>query len=428
MLLTQETTQGLGGGLLSKDTLIGWLTSMNFNDVSALIIAYIIIAVVTIVLAFLANLIAKKIILHYVHKLAAKTATRADDIFVKNKVFHSLAHIAPGTVVYLMANIMDTSTEMIQKLAMTYIILVVTMAIFRSFDSIVEYTRIKSPAKGGPLKGILQVAKIVVIVFTVLLVIINFMGNSTAWAIFSSIGGLSAILLLVFKDSILGLVAGVQLSADGLLKLGDWLEMPKYNADGEVVDISLTKITVRNWDKTYTTIPAYKFLEDSFKNWQGMTEAGGRRIKRCLYLDMNTIGFLSEEQIGLLNQVNVLKPYINERMEDIESFNRDAEGEHIANLRKMTNIGTFRKYVEMYLKAHPGIHDSYTLLVRQLAPGDNGLPLELYCFTNDTAWGTYESIQADIFDHLLAILPEFGLRVYQKPTGGDFVGALTERK
>ncbi len=208
-------------------------------------------------------------------------------------MFHNLAHIAPGAVVYLMANVMDTSTEMIQKLAMTFIILVVTISVFKTFDSLVEYTRLKSPSKGGPLKGIFQVAKIAVVVFTVLLIIVNFMGNSTAWAIFSSIGGMSAILLLVFKDSILGLVAGVQLSAEGLLTLGDWLEMPKYNADGEVVDISLTKITVRNWDKTYTTVPAYKFIEDSFKNWEGMSESGGRRIKRALYLDMNSVGFFN---------------------------------------------------------------------------------------------------------------------------------------
>lgn len=413
---------------MAKTTLIEWLAFLHLNELATLIIAYIIIGLVTLLIAYLANVIAKKVILHYVKKVAAKTATKADDIFVKNKVFHSLAHIAPGIVVFLSANVMDTSTQWIQKFAMSFIIIVVTMAIFRSFDALVEYARLKSPKRGGPLKGIFQVAKIAVTVFTILLIIMNFMGNATAWAIFSSIGGLSAILLLVFKDSILGLVAGVQLSADGLLKLGDWLEMPKYNADGEVVDISLTKITVRNWDKTYTTIPAYKFLEDSFKNWQGMTEAGGRRIKRAIYIDMNNIGFLSETQLEALRQINVLKPYIMNKTEEINQFNKGAEGDHVANIRKLTNVGTFRKYVEMYLKAHPGIHQGYTLLVRQLPPCEQGLPIELYCFTNDTAWANYEGIQADIFDHLLAIMPVFGLKVFQQPTGCDMRGFLGTQK
>lgn len=404
-----------------KEFIVEQLLSLNLNESASGIISYVIMIVITLILAVLANVIVKKLILDYVHKLAKKTATKADDIFVKNKVFHNLAHIAPGAVVNLMAGIYGgVGSDMIKKLAMTYIIVVVMISIFKAFDSIVEYTRLKSPLKGGPLKGIFQVAKIVVIVFTVLLIIVNFLGNTIAWAILSSVGGMSAILLLVFKDSILGLVAGVQLSADGLLKLGDWLEMSKYNADGEVVDISLTKITVRNWDKTYTTVPAYKFLEDSFKNWEGMTEAGGRRIKRAINLDLNSIGFLSNEQIELLRQVNVLKPYINNQLEVIDDFNRGAEGEHVANLRKMTNIGTFRAYVKMYLKANPNIHDKYTLIVRQLAPTDQGLPLEIYCFTTVTAWDAYEAIQADIFDHLFAILPEFGLRVYQLPSGYDF--------
>lgn len=388
------------------------------------IVIYAIVGVLALVLAFIVNLIAKKIILHYVHIIAKKTSTQIDDIFIKNKVFHNLAHIAPGAVIYGMANLLDDSTDFVQRLAMTYIIIVVTVAIFRAFDSAVEYTRMKSPSKGGPLKGIMQVAKIAVIVFAVLMLIVNFLGNATALAIVGSVGGMSAVLLLVFKDSILGLVAGIQLSSEGLLKLGDWLEMPKYNADGEVVDISLTKITVRNWDKTYTTVPAYKFLEDSFKNWEGMSEAGGRRIKRALYIDMNSVGFLTEEQVSLLYKINVLKPYLDEKTEDINTYNKGAEGDHIANLRKMTNIGTFRAYVVRYLKAHPKIHSSYTLLVRQLAPTEKGLPLEIYCFTNDTAWANYEGIQADIFDHLLAIMPEFGLRVYQGPTGYDFKSAL----
>jgi len=397
------------------------LSRFNLEPKAAMFVYLGLVALITVLLAFIANIIAKKVLLTYMHKIAKKTSNKIDDILIEKKVFQYLAHVAPGIVVYYMARYFTNFASTLEKLAIAYIIITVTIAIFRSLDAVVAITRSKSLSKSGPVKGIVQVVKIVVVVFNVLLIVVNFMGNSTAWAIFSGIGGMSAVLLLVFKDSILGLVAGMQLSSGGLLKVGDWLEMSKYHANGEVVDIALTKITVRNWDKTYTTVPAYKFLEDSFKNWEGMAEAGGRRIKRSISIDLNSVRFLSEEEIMKLREINVLKPYFSNRLEEIAQFNLGAENENNANIRRLTNIGTFRTYIYMYLKAHPNIHDSFTLLVRQLPPTGKGLPIELYCFTKDPTWRIYEDIQADIFDHLIAIIPEFGLRIFQEPTGADFM-------
>lgn len=396
------------------------LSTFNLNENLVNVITLVSIIVIILITGFIVNLIAKKIILSYVQKLSARTATKIDDLFIKNKVFHNLAHLAPGAAVYFIAGQLSTYGVFIQKLALSFMIFFVAVTAFRILDSAVEVTRIKSPSKGGPLKGIVQVVKIVIIVFSTLLIVVNFMGNSTAWALFSGIGGMSAVLLLIFKDSILGLVAGLQLSSEKLLKLGDWLEMPKYNADGEVVDISLTKITVRNWDKTYTSIPAYKFIEDSFKNWEGMSEAGGRRIKRSINMDMTSVGFLTNEQVEDLKDVTILKPYLDKKLNELATTNTVTGVKENLNNRKLTNLGTFRAYINLYLEAHPSIRNDYTLLVRQLSPSSNGIPIELYCFTNDTAWANYESIQADIFDHLLAIIPEFGLKVFQDPTGSDF--------
>lgn len=237
----------------------------------------------------------------------------------------------------------------------------------------------------------------------------------------SGLGAMTAVLMLVFKDPIMGLVAGIQLSANNMISLGDWLEMPKYGADGAVIDISLTTVKVRNWDNTVTTIPTYSLISDSFKNWQAMTKSGGRRIKRSLSLDINSIHFLDKKQIDDLEKAHLLAPYIKNKESEINDFNATLgnESQVPLNQRAMTNIGTFRAYVEAYLKNHPNVHKQMTIMVRQLAPTSDGLPIEIYAFTNTTVWVQYEAIQSDIFDHIFAILPQFGLRVHQSPTGND---------
>ena len=241
-------------------------------------------------------------------------------------------------------------------------------------------------------------------------------------------GAMTAVLMLVFKDPILGLVAGIQLSANDMLKIGDWLEMPKYGADGAVTDIGLTTVKVRNWDNTITTIPTYALISDSFKNWRSMSESGGRRIKRSLNIDTGSVHFLSEEEQRRLQRNPLLHSYLNVKTQELSQHNREIAVDLASPLngRRLTNLGTLRAYLEAYLRAHPRIHQNMTLMVRQLAPTPEGLPLEIYAFTNTTVWAEYESIQADIFDHILAVIDEFGLRVHQTPTGNDLRGMLLQ--
>jgi len=395
------------------------ISGFGISDQRAEIITSSVILVLIVLVGLVAYFIANKSLNYYSRKIADKTTTKIDDKLIEKGVFRVLAYIAPALTVYYMLALLGDWALLFEEVIISLIIGFIIVAIFRILDALVDSVKSRSKSKAGPLKGIVSVVKIVLGVVAALLIVITFLGNERGWAIFSSIGGLSAVLLLVFRDSILGLVAGFQLSSEGLLKLGDWLEMPKYNADGEVVDISLTKIKVKNWDKTYTSIPAYRFLEDSFKNWEGMTETGGRRIKRSIAIDMNTIGFLNEAQLLELEEIDVLKPYFKEKREALEQYNKSVNSRHIANQRQLTNVGTFRAYVEAYLKNSPKVHQKLTLMVRQLKPTEQGLPIEVYCFTNDTAWANYESFQSDLFDHILAVLPSFGLKPFQEVSGVD---------
>jgi miniconductance mechanosensitive channel len=237
----------------------------------------------------------------------------------------------------------------------------------------------------------------------------------------SGLGAMAAVLILVFQDTLLSLVASVQITSQDIIRVGDWIEMPQLNADGDVIDIALHTVKVQNWDKTITSIPTKRFISDPFKNWRGMQESGGRRIKRSLLLDQQSVHFLSAEESRRLHRFRLLQEYLAEKQNEIDAWNRQLEeqGKEPVNTRRITNIGSFRAYVERYLRSHGGIHQNMTQIVRQLDPTADGLPLEIYCFTNTIDWVRYESIQSDIFDHLLSILPEFGLRAFQHPSGLD---------
>jgi miniconductance mechanosensitive channel len=239
---------------------------------------------------------------------------------------------------------------------------------------------------------------------------------------------LAAVLLLVFRDTILGFVASIQLSANNMVKPGDWIEMPSHNADGTVLDISLNTVKVQNWDKTIATVPTYALVSESFRNWKGMEESGGRRIKRSINIDMNSVRFVDDELAEKFKKIHLLKAYVESREEEILKYNEEnkIDGSILVNGRRMTNLGTFRKYVEEYLRKHPKIHNDMTFLVRQLQPDERGLPIEIYVFSNDQAWANYETIQADIFDHILAVIPEFELRVFQNPSGRDFQNLVSQ--
>lgn len=301
-----------------------------------------------------------------------------------------------------------------------------------TFLDIIERFLIKSNlAQNFPTRGLIQTVKLIASIFIAILLISMIIGKSPL-ILLSGLGAMTAVLMLVFKDPILGLVAGIQLSANKMLNVGDWLEMPKYNADGDVIDIGLTTVKVRNWDNTVTTIPTYALISDSFKNWRAMSESGGRRIKRAIFVDSSSIKFLSSQDIEYLKQSKLLTDYLQERQEEIRTFNKQ---HHITdntplNGRHLTNVGTFRAYIKRYLENSPHIHKGMTIMVRQLAPDEKGIPLEIYCFTNTVNWVAYEDIQSDIFDHIFAVAPQFGLHIYQSPSGYDLkstINSLTNK-
>lgn len=344
-------------------------------------------------------------------------------IITQNKLFHRLAFTLQGIIVNVQATLWlqkgSESAEILSTCARLWVMIYAMLAFFSLLDVIFNLSQKLAAASQLPLKGIFQGVKLIVAILVGILVISLLIGQSPAILI-SGLGAMAAVLMLVFKDPILGLVAGIQLSANDMLKLGDWLEMPKYGADGAVTDIGLTTVKVRNWDNTITTIPTWSLVSDSFKNWSGMSASGGRRIKRSISIDTTSIRFLSEDEQQNLIQARLLKPYMATRGEEIAQWNQQQETDASAlNHRKMTNIGTFRAYLNEYLLNHPRIRQDMTLMVRQLAPDNQGLPIEIYAFTSTVIWREYEGIQADIFDHIFAVVGEFGLRIHQAPTGND---------
>ncbi|WP_298305872.1 mechanosensitive ion channel family protein [uncultured Erythrobacter sp.] len=301
------------------------------------------------------------------------------------------------------------------------IVLSIAMGVVKALTYFNELYERLPQSRNRPIKGYLQVVKIVVLCGAAI-ILISILINESPLLLLSGLGAITAVLLLVFKDTILSLVASVQLTTNDMLRVGDWIEMPGMNADGDVIDISLHTVKVQNFDKTITTIPTHRLVSDSFRNWRGMSESGGRRIKRSLQIDQNSVRFLSDEEVLDLKKFKILKPYLAQRREELDEWNRHELGQDDApvNARRMTNIGTLRAYIAAYIKWHPRISENFTLLVRQLPPGAQGLPIEIYCFTDTTDWNTYEGIQSDIFDHLIAIVPEFHLSLFQEPSGSDY--------
>lgn len=370
------------------------------------------------------HLILHRVVLRTFEERASTSQHLWLQIITENKLFDRVALTLQGVIVNLQVVLWlqkgsDISTILI-ICAQLWIMIYALLSLFSLLDVIYNLSQQFSVASNIPIKGIFQGVKLISSIVIGIMIIARIIGQSPTILI-SGLGAMAAVLMLVFKDPILGLVAGIQLSANRMLKLGDWLEMPKYGADGAVIDICLTTVKVRNWDNTITTIPTYALVSDAFKNWSGMSQSGGRRIKRSINIDTTSIHFLSSDEIECLMQARLLKPYINSRSKEIEEYNRqhNSDGVSVLNARSMTNVGTFRVYLTEYLKNHPRIRKDMTLMVRQLAPGAEGLPIEIYAFTNTVAWLEYESIQADIFDHIFAVIDQFDLRIHQAPTGND---------
>lgn len=288
-------------------------------------------------------------------------------------------------------------------------------------NALLEIYRKLPISKGREIKGFVQVLKIIIYAVGIIM-IISIFSEETPKALFGGLGAMAAVIMLVFKDTILGFVASVQLSANNMVNLGDWISMPKYNADGDVIDIGLNTVKVQNWDKTIATIPTYALVSESFNNWKGMEQSGGRRIKRAINIDMSSVAFLDDAEIEKFRKFYLLNDYIAGKEKEIDEYNKslNLDDSVVTNGRRLTNLGVFRAYLENYLHNHPKINQDMTFLIRHLPPTEKGIPMEIYVFSSDQEWANYEAIQADIFDHTLAIIPEFGLRVFQNPTGADF--------
>ncbi|MFV0888970.1 mechanosensitive ion channel family protein [Metapseudomonas otitidis] len=372
---------------------------------------------VLLLLAWLSNWIVRRILLKGLLRLVGGQIQ--DQGLIKR-----LANVVPALVltagVKVVPGLPAALVTVVTNVCAAFIILTLALAISALLDIVNSLYNRRPDAHLRPIKGYLQVLKIAVFAIAAILMVASLIDRSPL-ILLSGLGAMAAVLMLIFQDTLLSLVASVQITSNDIIRVGDWVEMPQLNADGDVIDIALHTVKVQNWDKTITTIPTKRFITDSFKNWRGMQESGGRRIKRSLYLDQNSVHFLSADEQAGLRRFRLLDSYLKAKESELLSWNAqlDESVRLPVNSRQLTNIGTFRAYVEQYLRHHPEIRQDMTLLVRQMAPTADGLPLELYCFTSTTAWARYEAIQSDIFDHLLAILPEFGLRVFQHPSGAD---------
>ena len=374
--------------------------------------------------AWLTNWLVKRILVRGFYRALQTTALGQDKALARSHIISRLANVLPALIlsvgIAVVPNLPPALVTVAQNVCNAFIVLTVALALAGALTLANALYERRPDAHLRPIKGFTQVVKIGIYLVATVLVIATLVDRSPL-ILLSGLGAMAAVLILIFQDTLLSLVASVQISTNDVIRVGDWIEMPQLNADGDVIDIALHTVKVQNWDKTITTIPTKRFITDSFKNWRGMREAGGRRIKRSLHLDQNSVHFLSPEEISALRRFKLLDQYLKSKESELISWNSQLdETQRIAvNTRRVTNIGTFRAYVENYLRQHQGIRQDMTLLVRQMSPLADGLPLELYCFTNTTAWVPYEAIQSDIFDHLLAILPEFGLRVFQHPSGAD---------
>ncbi len=372
-------------------------------------------------LAWLSYFLGRNAFLRVLERLIRGSRTDLDDVLLDTGVLRRSAVLLPVGVLFYGAGVLPGPPELIRQLLVAVVAvlgLLIGGSMLSAFDEF--YARLPVAEK-VPIKSYVQIARIAMYVSGSLVAVALMLGRSPL-GLLSGIGAMTAVVLLIFRDTILSLVASIQIHSQNLVDEGDWIEAPAFGADGDVIDISLHTVQVQNWDKTITTIPTPKLIDASFKNWRGMKESGGRRIKRSLFIDMQTIRICSDEMLERFEKFELIREYVRERRREVADYNASSAVDtgQLINGRRLTNVGTFRAYVIAYLRRHPKIRQDLTFLVRQLQPGDDGLPIEIYVFTNDTVWATYETIQADIFDHLLAVVPEFGLRVFQQPAGADF--------
>lgn len=401
--------------------------------------------------AIISYFLMRAIILPLISRWVAESKNKIDDMLLDPQLLHRVCLLAPFTVIYLLVSgtayvpetlsgylpavfrsndLGSTWWAPLEKINEALIVLLVTLAVsaaINAFNSVYQTFEI---SKQRPLKGYLQIVKLLAFAFGAVIIIAILTGQSVGYFV-TGLGAMTAVLLLVFKDTILSLVASIQLTQNDMVRVGDWIEIPGAGVDGDVIDVALHTVKIQNWDKTIATVPTAQLIQKSFRNWRGMSESGGRRIKRSLSIDMSTIRFLEEDEIERFSRFSPLKQYMESKIDELDSHNKENDpGPDLTwDPRRLTNIGTLRAYIIQYLRGNKRLHqEGMTLLVRQLQPGSQGLPIEIYCFANDTAWANYEDIQADIFDHLLSKLPEFGLKVFQEPSSSDFKSLAGSRE
>ena len=376
-----------------------------------------IVLTISILFAYLLFLVTNRIILRSIAKIFRRTSTTFDDILLEQKVFHKLPYLIPLIFLYSLRDVVPFFKTM-DRFLIALIALIILISLNALINAINDLYKKSRFAEKLNIKSYAQVVKLIINSVGIIIIAALLAGKSPIYFL-SGLGALTAVLILVFKDTILSLVSSVQISSNDLFKIGDWIEAPQFGADGNVIDIALHSVKVQNWDKTICVVPTNQLINSSFKNWRGMSESGGRRIKRSIKINMKSIRFCSDSMIEKFKTIHLLKDYMEEKLKEIEGYNIDKKIDEAdeVNRRSLTNVGTFRAYIKFYLKNNAKIHNDMTFLVRQLAPQSDGLPIEIYVFSNDTDWINYEAIQSDIFDHLLAILPEFELEVFQNLTG-----------
>jgi len=373
---------------------------------------------ITLLLSFFSYIVIRYVVLNAISRLFEKTSTKLDDILIETGFLNRISYIVPLFILYNLFNSFIGDYLIINRLLLSLIAIVIIL----SFNSLLNvfsdiYNRSKY-SNNINLKSYFQILRLIINLLSIIIVFSIISGQSPLYLL-SGLGALTAVLMLIFKDTILSFVSSIQINSNDLFKIGDWVEAPQFDADGDVIDIALHTIKIQNWDKTISIIPTHKLIDSSFKNWRGMSESGGRRIKRSINIDMNSIKFCNDELINNFKSITIISEYIDKKLSNLREHNASINKESIINGRALTNIGTYRAYIKAYLKNNKDIHKDMTFLVRQLSPTSKGLPLQIYVFSNNTNWIDYEEIQSDIFDHLISALDQFDLKIYQQPSGND---------
>ncbi|MEM6534614.1 MAG: mechanosensitive ion channel domain-containing protein [Pseudomonadota bacterium] len=406
------------------DVIIQWLEPIGLSEDIALGLAIAAASLAILCLSVLAYLVMRFVVVAGLSKAIMRGNSRRDDLLSRLNVFSRLSHVAPAVVIYALAPTVferfPAAVQVIETVSLVYLTVMIVLFLDALMSAGLMIYRTFEVSKTAPITSFVQVAKLLLYFLGAITVVSLIIGESPL-VLFAGLGAMTAVLMLIFQDSILGFVAGIQLAANRMVAVGDWIEMPKFSVDGDIIEIGLTTVKIRNFDKTITTIPTQSLINDSFKNWRGMQETGGRRIKRALHIDIGSVKFCDEEMLARFAKIQHISEYLDAKIAEVSAFNaaKGADASTLVNGRHLTNVGTFRAYIEAYLRAHPKISDQFTFLVRQLKPTEHGLPIEVYVFTTTTNWIEYEGIQSDIFDHLLAAAHEFDLRLFQSPSGAD---------